>query len=167
MATAHRFAETAAPEPELDPHGFRLSAYGLRVCPPRPLHPLDERVERKFAHSLRLALARMTAPASRSFCATNESRGAMEAARASEPAVVCIRSAVSMLSLITTGMPWSGPRTFPSRRSRSRAAAISNASGFLSMIAFTPGPPASTSSMRARYFSTRDRAVYAPDAIPA
>src|SRR5260370_1808312 len=37
-----RFAETAAPVPELDPHGLRSSAYGLRVSPPRPLHPLVE-----------------------------------------------------------------------------------------------------------------------------
>ena len=41
-ATVQRFAETAAPEPELDPHGFRSSAYGFRVSPPRALHPLLE-----------------------------------------------------------------------------------------------------------------------------
>ena len=35
---------------------------------------------------------------------------AMEPTRASEPAVVIMRSAVSMLSLISTGMPCSGPR---------------------------------------------------------
>src|SRR5689334_22328293 len=38
--SAHRFAETAAPVPELEPEGFRSSTYGLFVCPPRPLHPL-------------------------------------------------------------------------------------------------------------------------------
>jgi hypothetical protein len=57
-ASAARLAATAAPDPELDPHGVRSSAYGLRVCPPRALHPLDERVERKLAHSLRLVLPR-------------------------------------------------------------------------------------------------------------
>ena len=36
------------------------------VCPPRELQPDDDRVERKFAHSLRLVLPRITAPASRS-----------------------------------------------------------------------------------------------------
>ena len=41
--------------------------------PPRPLHPLTEWLERIFAHSLRLVLPRMTAPAWRSFCATKES----------------------------------------------------------------------------------------------
>ena len=40
--TAQRFAETAAPDPELEPHGLRSSAYGLLHCPPRPLQPLDE-----------------------------------------------------------------------------------------------------------------------------
>src|SRR5262245_9280228 len=38
--TAARFAAIAAPVPELEPHGFRSSAYGLLTCPPRPLHPL-------------------------------------------------------------------------------------------------------------------------------
>src|ERR1700757_5298656 len=67
---AARFAETAVPVPELDPHGLRSSTYGFRVSPPRPLHPLVECVERMFAHSLRLVLPRMTAPAWRNFCAT-------------------------------------------------------------------------------------------------
>src|SRR5215210_329424 len=54
MATAQRFAETAPPEPELDPQGFRSRTYGFFACPPRPLHPLVECVDRKLAHSLRL-----------------------------------------------------------------------------------------------------------------
>src|SRR6202011_1278369 len=69
-AAMHKFAETATPEPELEPPGLRSSTNGLRVWRPRRLQPLDERVERKFAHSLRLALARMTAPAALSFSAT-------------------------------------------------------------------------------------------------
>src|SRR5438132_11125109 len=100
---AARFAAMADPVPELEPHGLRSRAYGLRVCPPRALHPLVECVERKFAHSLRFVLPRMTAPASRSRCATCESRGAIESASASEPALVCIRSAVSTLSLMRIG----------------------------------------------------------------
>ncbi len=51
-ATAHRLADTATPDPLLDPLGFRSSAYGFRHWPPRPLQPLVDRVERKFAHSL-------------------------------------------------------------------------------------------------------------------
>src|SRR3954467_9608061 len=90
IATAQQFAAVADPEPELDPDGVRSSAYGLRVCPPRPLQPLDECVERKFAHSLRFVLPMITAPAARNRAATKESRAAMLSASASEPAVVCI-----------------------------------------------------------------------------
>src|SRR6476619_7525853 len=84
---AARFAATAAPVPELDPHALRSSAYGLRVNPPRPLHPLVECVERKFAHSLRFVLPRMTAPASRSLLATVESIGGADPSSAYDPAV--------------------------------------------------------------------------------
>src|SRR5271163_2959977 len=103
--TAARFAETPEPDPELDPQGLRSSAYGFLVSPPRPLQPLVEWLERMFAHSLRLVLPRMTAPAARSLCATNESFGAFAPTSASEPAVVIMRSSVAMLSLMKTGMP--------------------------------------------------------------
>src|SRR6476659_1004403 len=66
IAAVQRFAATAAPEPELEPHGLRSREYGFFVCPPRPLQPLDDLVERKLAHSLKFVLPRMTAPASRS-----------------------------------------------------------------------------------------------------
>src|SRR2546423_835362 len=92
--TAARVAEMPAPVPELEPQGLRSNTYGLRVCPPRPLQPLVECVDRKFAHSLRFVLPMITAPASRSFFATAESRGAIDSASASQPPVVCIRSAV-------------------------------------------------------------------------
>src|SRR5581483_331202 len=71
--TVHKFAETPAPVPELDPQGLRSSAYGFFVWPPRPLHPLLEWLERIFAHSLRFVLPRITAPAARNFFATVES----------------------------------------------------------------------------------------------
>src|SRR5207244_12923453 len=109
-AAAARFAATATPEPELDPEGLRSNAYGFFVCPPRPLHPLEECVDRKFAHSLRFVFPRITAPASRSCCTMNASFGGDHPASASEPAVVIIRSAVAMLSLSRIGMPCSGPR---------------------------------------------------------
>src|SRR5690349_7742427 len=44
-ATAHRFAETAPADPELDPLGLRSKAYGFLACPPRPLQPLHVRWE--------------------------------------------------------------------------------------------------------------------------
>jgi hypothetical protein len=62
MATAHKFAATAAPDPELEPHGFLSRIYGFFVCPPRLLHPLLERSALKFAHSLKFVLPIKTAP---------------------------------------------------------------------------------------------------------
>src|ERR671933_634658 len=47
IETDVRFAATATPEPELEPHGLWSSAYGLRTWPPRPLQPLEPCVERK------------------------------------------------------------------------------------------------------------------------
>jgi hypothetical protein len=70
MANMHRLAETATPDPELEPQGLRSRTYGFFVCPPTPLHPLDDIDARKFAHSLRLDFAIITAPASLSFFAT-------------------------------------------------------------------------------------------------
>src|SRR5450432_2848978 len=110
IAAAQKLAATAAAEPELEPDGVRSSAYGFRHCPPRPLHPLDACVLRKFAHSLRFVLPRITAPAARSRSATKASRGGRAPTSASEPAVVSILSAVPTLSLIRMGMPCSGPR---------------------------------------------------------
>src|SRR5690348_4694200 len=65
MASGARPADTPAADPELDPDGLRSSAYGLAVCPPRVDQPLVEWVDRKFAHSERFDLARITAPAAR------------------------------------------------------------------------------------------------------
>src|SRR6478735_719606 len=66
MATVQKLAATAAPEPELDPQGFRSRLTGFFVWPPRLLHPLVERVDLKFAHSLKFVLPRITAPERRS-----------------------------------------------------------------------------------------------------
>src|SRR5437016_10858353 len=112
-AAAQRFAPVAAPEPELEPQGLRSRTYGFLVWPPRPLQPLLEWLERKFAHSLRLVLPRITAPASRNFFAIVASCKGTDPASASEPAVVVMRSCVSILSLMSTGMPCKGPRTWP------------------------------------------------------
>src|SRR5207302_6859955 len=138
--TAAKFAEAAAPEPELEPQGLRSIAYGLLFCPPRPDQPLDEWKERKFAHSLRLVLPRMTAPAARSLAATVASWSGAVPTKANEPAVVCIRSAVSMLSLSKTAFPCIGPRGPRALRSASRAPAIASASGLISRIELTRGP---------------------------
>src|ERR1700732_852579 len=71
--TVAKFADAAAAEPALEPQGCRLIPYGLFVCPPRPDQPLIDSNERKFAHSERFVLPRMTAPAARNFPATVES----------------------------------------------------------------------------------------------
>ena len=140
MATVHKSAATAAPEPELEPEALRSSMCGLRVSPPRPLQPEMERSPRKLAHSLRLVLPRTTAPAARSRVTMNASLGAEEPAKANEPAVVCMRSPVSMLSLMSTGTPWRGLRGPFVRRSSSSARAMATASGFNSMTELRRGP---------------------------
>src|SRR5262245_19159695 len=75
-AAGARPAAGATPEPELEPAGERSSTYGFRVWRPRPLQPLDEAVERKFAHSARLVLPSRTAPASRRLASRGASRAA-------------------------------------------------------------------------------------------
>lgn len=42
IAITVRLAETATPDPELEPQGFRVRSYGFFVCPPSALHPLEE-----------------------------------------------------------------------------------------------------------------------------
>src|SRR5262245_21671006 len=74
IAATARLAAIAEPEPLLEPHGLRSSTYGLAVCPPTALQPLDDRNERKLAHSDRLSLPRITAPPARSLRTRNASR---------------------------------------------------------------------------------------------
>ena len=97
-------AATATADPELDPDGLRPAPCGLTAWPPRVLQPLLDRVDRKLAHSDRLALPRITAPG-RAQPADQERVPGLgaEPARASPP---CAGSpATAMLSLISTGMP--------------------------------------------------------------
>src|SRR5262249_25509811 len=105
IAAAQKKAAAPAAEPELDPHGSNRSRYGSRVNPPRALQPLNGANPRKFAHSERFALPRMIAPASRNFCTTTASAGTVLPTSASEPAVVCILSAVARLSFTKIGTP--------------------------------------------------------------
>ena len=91
-------------------------------------------------------------------CASRFGVGASTSA--SEPAVVSIRSAVSILSLIRIGMPCSGPLTLPRLRSRSSVSAIDKASG---LISITLRSWLSISLIRSMYISARRRAVIEPD----
>src|SRR3954452_19101122 len=167
MAAAQRLAATATADPELDPDGHRSRAYGFRVWPPRPLHPLVECVDRKFAHSLRFVFPRMMAPAARSFATTVESRCGCEPSSASDPAVHDILSAVSRLSFTRMGIPWSGPRSPFSLRSLSSASAIYSGSGVISRTALRVGPLRWISSIRARYASVSCREVKPPATSPS
>src|SRR5215468_3971949 len=87
-AMAHRLCAIATADPELDPQGSKLRRYGSRVKPPRALQPLNGALPRKFAHSERFALPRITAPAARSRATIAESEGTVLLTSASEPAVV-------------------------------------------------------------------------------
>jgi len=108
----------------------------MLVWPPMPLHPDDETLDRKLAHSDRLALPRMNAPAALSRCTMNASDG-MLPARAHEPAVVGM-PVVSMLSLTMIGMPSSG-RWSPWRRAASAARASARADGLTVITAWRVG----------------------------
>src|SRR5258706_8379 len=71
--TVAKFADAAAPEPELEPQALRSMPYGLCVCPPRPDQPLIDSNDRKLAHSDMVVLPRITAPPARRLAATVES----------------------------------------------------------------------------------------------
>src|SRR3954452_15425241 len=102
------------------------------VRPPMPLQPLDDGPDRKLAHSDRLALPMMIAPAAFSCFAMNASSGALPAS-AQEPAVVGM-PVVSMLSLTMIGIPSSG-RWSPLRRAESAARASARAVGLVVITA--------------------------------
>jgi hypothetical protein len=74
-----------------------------------PDHPLMDSKERKLAHSDKFVFPRITAPPARRLAVTVESRTAGFPSSANEPAVVCIPSPASTLSLRSTGIPCKGP----------------------------------------------------------
>jgi hypothetical protein len=80
---------------------------------------------------------------------TKASRGAKFPSIAKEPAVVIVRSAVSMLSLTRMGMPFKGTGS-PVRRARSQASADVSASGVNSKTDLRVGPERSMELIRSR-----------------
>src|SRR5215210_259848 len=106
------------------------------VWPPIPLQPLDDGPDRKLAHSDRLALPMMIAPAALSFVAINASLGVLSAS-AQEPAVVGM-PVVSTLSLTMIGIPSSG-RWSPLLRAWSAACASARAVGLTAITALSIG----------------------------
>ncbi len=88
-----------------------------------------------------------TAPDARSFATTGESLAGIECSSATLPAVVGMPAA-SRLSLTSTGMPCSGPRTVPAARSASALAASSSAFGLIARTALIDGPSVFVSAIR-------------------
>src|SRR5215211_686830 len=106
------------------------------VWPPMPLQPLDDGLDRKLAHSDRVALPMMIAPAAFSLAAMNASLGVLPAS-AQEPAVVGM-PVVLTLSLTMIGIPSSG-RWSPLLRASSAACASARAVGLTVITAFRIG----------------------------
>jgi len=123
----------AAPVPPEDPDGVRVRSCGLRICPPSELCAAPD------ANSDRFALAMMIAPAARNCFTTNASSGGIEPSSSTEPPVVGM-SAVSILSLMITGMPCNGERGPLAWRSASIARASSRAFGLTAITACSDGP---------------------------
>src|SRR6188508_2266403 len=108
----------------------------MLVWPPMPLQPLEDGIDRKFAHSDRFALPMTIAPAALS-CWTMKASDGVDPARAHEPAVVGM-PVVLMLSFTMIGMPRSG-RSSPLRRALSAARASASAVGLTVMTALRVG----------------------------
>ena len=146
-AKSTNWAATAAPLPDDDPQVLRFSACGLRVCPPTALQPEMEASARMLAHSDKLVLPRMMAPAARSRATSGASRPVTLPASARLPAVVGSGPMVSTLSFTSTGWPNSGP--FGALLASS-ALAWSSAVGSSAITAFSRGFMACTRAMAAR-----------------
>src|SRR6185312_5087618 len=95
-------APTAAAEPLDDPPGVRLMSCGLRVAP----------CGCDIANSVVTVLPMMIAPAARSAATEEESFCERQPSISGEPMLVGM-SAVSIMSLIATGMPSMGDAGLP------------------------------------------------------
>ena len=87
----------------------------------------------------------MIAPAERSFATSDASRPVTLSFSASDPAVVAMGSAVSMLSLMRIGTPARGPDAAPDLRAMSARLACTMASG---LTAMTPRSSGSSLAIR-------------------
>ena len=144
-------AATAAADPLDDPPGVCAGLCGLRVLPGV-----------RVANSVVTVLPMMTAPAPRRSDTTAASRDGVRPACRTEPFSVGM-SAVSMMSLIPTGTPCSGPVGCPESRNSSAARAWANAcSGSRNAQAWIS---ASTSRTRARHASTNSTELMTPSRI--
>lgn len=139
-----KLAAAAVAEPDDEPNVGIVRWYGLMVCPRRLLRPSGTENDRYLvvsrcfgcypARSDMFALPKMMAPALRRSRMTAASLRGRASSRATEPAVVFMRSAVATLSL--PGMPHSGNFA---KSALPRLAAICSASGFVSRMALRWG----------------------------
>ena len=112
----------------------RVAVERIRVAAlPAAPAPAARRVRRAEVGPLaHVRLAEQDRARRRAAAGDGRVRAGIEPTSASEPAVVCIRSAVSMLSFSRIGMPCSGPRRSPPCARRRGSAAIASASGLIS-----------------------------------
>ena len=106
-------------------------------------------------------LPTLTAPAWRSFSATNESSVATRSLNAGEPASQ-VMPLYFMLAFMVYGIPSRAPSVFPERRRSSLAAASSNAFGFRIGIELRHGPLQSYVQILSKYFASSSTAVIDP-----
>ncbi len=145
-------AQTPAPEPEDDPPGWWPGFHGLRAGGNG-----KSKLGPPIANSCVDSLPRITAPAWRNLDTTTASDAATLLSRIFEWQVVG-RPATSMMSLMPTGTPCSGPRGRPAAISRSAARAASiAASASRRMKAFSFGSRRSMRVSRACSNSTGER----------
>src|SRR3954469_12432099 len=144
-------AATAAAEPLEEPPGVCSGLCGLRVLPGV-----------KYAHSVVTVLPIITAPAARNWRTTAASCRGVRPWCSSVPFSVGM-SAVSMMSLMPTGMPFSVPTGWPLRRRSPAAwACLSACASSRKCQACTAG---STWRMRSRQDCTSSSAVRSPSRI--
>ena len=108
------FAAGATAEPELEPHGSKSRTYGF-AREPAAGAPAVERREAAEVRPLRQVGLAEDHRACRAQPRRRSARraGTRLPTSASDPAVVSMLSSVAMLSLTRTGMPCSGPRSWP------------------------------------------------------
>ena len=113
---------TPLPVPELDPPGQASRFHGLRG--------IGNGLSKSgipIANSIVVTLPVMTAPASRSRVTTGPSWPAPHSGSSTRLFPVVGPSATARMSLMPTGIPWSGPRSTPDANPASAAAAARSA----------------------------------------
>ncbi len=150
-------AATAAPAPPLDPPAVMSDRQGLRVRPCSALS-VNQRIEKPGV----LVRPMTMAPARRRLATTGLSPSAIRSRKATMPLSVG-QPRWSVLTLVVTGTPCSGPTAWPAATARSAASAAASASSASgSTTALIRGL---TASIRSRQDWTASRADTCRDRI--